>query len=530
MSDIYTNSIVSYLIRERYSDFESIIETGDQAASIDFVELQIEGAVEARFYYRQSHGNPPDWLRKFFGNNLEDEVQQQIYVSNAQAIVLLKVPVSNGTRFFAISFGTGRFLIKPEAIERNFGLRTVLNLTEANQIRHLDKKVISSNPKQTREQIAIPGQTAEFGVDIDRDILKGITGTSTNPRFGKSITGTDAYKASVQHDISSIAPWFSDLFEQYQSEHYKEAFSWVDLVAEVKDDRMIAQLDNHLLGIVNSRSHEEVHMAVPEIIDWEKVQGCKYSTRKRDEFAPGEINLTDFLSAAKPVDEDIDLDFLKTKRITAQDSDGNVMHNWPAYRCLVTELTLDDHLYLLSDATWFQVDRDFKSAVDAFFDDEMMASSVSYVNYTGQHEDEFNSELSKKLDAACMDKKNVRHGGGHSTIEVCDVLTPDKQLIHVKKYAGSAPLSHLFSQGLVSSQLLLGDQNFRRAAYDKIPDGKKRLLSVPRYKSADWTVIFAVLGRNVRELPFFSKVTLRLVAKDLTARGYSVQLDFIPKT
>ncbi|MGH3280464.1 MAG: TIGR04141 family sporadically distributed protein [Trebonia sp.] len=35
------------------------------------------------------------------------------------------------------------------------------------------------------------------------------------------------------------------------------------------------------------------------------------------------------------------------------------------------------------------------------------------------------------------------------------MLGPDNELIHVKRAAGSAPLSHLFSQGLVSAQSLV---------------------------------------------------------------------------
>jgi uncharacterized protein (TIGR04141 family) len=45
-------------------------------------------------------------------------------------------------------------------------------------------------------------------------------------------------------------------------------------------------------------------------------------------------------------------------------------------------------------------------------------------------------------------------GPSLSSLEICDLLGPDNELIHVKRAKGSAPLSHLFSQGLVSAQTL----------------------------------------------------------------------------
>jgi uncharacterized protein (TIGR04141 family) len=45
--------------------------------------------------------------------------------------------------------------------------------------------------------------------------------------------------------------------------------------------------------------------------------------------------------------------------------------------------------------------------------------------------------------------------GARSSLEICDLLGPNNELIHVKRAEGSAPLSHLFSQGLISAQSLV---------------------------------------------------------------------------
>jgi uncharacterized protein (TIGR04141 family) len=45
--------------------------------------------------------------------------------------------------------------------------------------------------------------------------------------------------------------------------------------------------------------------------------------------------------------------------------------------------------------------------------------------------------------------------GARSSLEICDLLGPGNELIHVRRAKGSAPLSHPFSQGLVSAQNLV---------------------------------------------------------------------------
>lgn len=59
-----------------------------------------------------------------------------------------------------------------------------------------------------------------------------------------------------------------------------------------------------------------------------------------------------------------------------------------------------------------------------------------------------------------MDAKVIYYGGGYSSIEVCDVLSKNGELIHVKRHNGSATLSHLFNQGLVSGELIREDRSF----------------------------------------------------------------------
>lgn len=132
--------------------------------------------------------------------------------------------------------------------------------------------------------------------------------------------------------------------------------------------------------------------------------------------------------------------------------------------------------------------------------------------------------------AVLLDLEIIRSSAITTRIEVCDILTSSSELIHIKRHLGSSDLSHLFSQGFVSAELLQNDADFRRLAQDRIT----RLGSQAAFRMFDvavepgrFEVVYGVIAnwgqRSLASaLPFFSKVTLRKTVQDLTNRGFRV--------
>ena len=73
----------------------------------------------------------------------------------------------------------------------------------------------------------------------------------------------------------------------------------------------------------------------------------------------------------------------------------------------------------------------------------------------GESEGTYNKSVQKATNLILLDKKCSRTMG--SEIEVCDLFSPQKQFIHVKRKTRSATLSHLFSQGVISADCFLSD-------------------------------------------------------------------------
>jgi uncharacterized protein (TIGR04141 family) len=123
-----------------------------------------------------------------------------------------------------------------------------------------------------------------------------------------------------------------------------------------------------------------------------------------------------------------------------------------------------------------------------------------------------------------MDADLISHGGGHSSIEFCDLLTSDKKLVHIKRYGGSSQLSHLFSQGVVSGELFVSDEGFREKLNEKLPAAHKLADIHARPNATEYEIVFGVISKsnNPLEIPFFSKVSLRNARRRLEGYGYMV--------
>src|SRR5699024_5889426 len=126
----------------------------------------------------------------------------------------------------------------------------------------------------------------------------------------------------------------------------------------------------------------------------------------------------------------------------------------------------------------------------------------------------------------CLDQQNINYKG--SQIEACDLLTDNKEFIHVKKWSSSSTLSHLFQQGIVSAQLLMNDIEFRRLLNEEIDDDNFKI-DINNYHSSNYTIVFSVLFKNddydFIDLPMFSKIVLVNSFQELNNFSYNVKLN-----
>jgi uncharacterized protein (TIGR04141 family) len=195
-------------------------------------------------------------------------------------------------------------------------------------------------------------------------------------------------------------------------------------------------------------------------------------------------------------------------------------------------------MYILDEGEFFEVRADYLQSLDAFIMD-IPASGISLPNTTPTtSEGVYNiGAAATSTQLLLLDKKLVRVSTRTTPIEICDLLSADGHLIHVKRHFGSSDLSHLFSQGLVSAELLQSSPEFRKSAIDIIrgeagSSSSFEIIDEDGLIPPDFEVVFAVAERwrgrtPAQALPFFSKINLREVTANLKARGFRVAFDRI---
>jgi uncharacterized protein (TIGR04141 family) len=480
----------------------------------------------AVFYYGESHMNKPRWLKNFFVPSFAENIE--LFNSSSSGVYLYKINIDSKNHIFALAFGYGWQFLKPGVYDERFGLIAALNIIDPEKLRKIDKKSMISAPKDTSEQLSKAGGIAEFGIDIEQDLLRSISGVPKDKdRFGKIVTGRDALTLSVKVDQLKIKNLIDACYERYRSKDYKKDFDWVDQIAEVKDPQVLEKLNNSLVENIKNNLFEKTWMAVPEIIEWETTEGFKYSGQANQEIFP-DISIKDFLSF---VQENITFELLKNRQVFGIDSlNQTVKFIWTAYQCLYSELKDDSsgNTFLLTNGKWYQVERDFNKIVETNYSDLLFTSSISLPDYNHKNEGDYNDSL-PTIDSnfISLDRKLINYGGKYNKIEFCDLLSKDKKIIHVKYYGGSSVLSHLFSQGLVSGELMISDSNYRKKVLEKITDSNFKLLKEKQKpKPVEFEIIYAIISssRKPLDIPFFSKVSLKNAKTRLESFGYRVSL------
>lgn len=506
-----TNRLNIYLIKEEFTGEDEIIKDGFEGHAIADV---------GTFYSAHSHVRPPDWITDFFGTALGTTFT--ILTASSRGVLVTKAEHEGKERTFAIVFGHGRHLLKDGVTEERFGLKVVLNSVERTSLRSIDRTALSAVPKQSREQMSRESEAASFGIDIEQDLVRAVTGRSKDSRLGKTISGGDALAASVKVNVNNVCDFLALCLERYVSDEYKTDFDWVDQIQEVRDPRARDQLNDWLVGRLNAGDTERVWMAPPSIVDWVEIKGFKLSTKKKAEL----VSDLDIRALIAEFDgEEVTLQRLKDRKVVSVSSKTDeAKDRWSAFNCIYAEASLDGSTYVLNNGKWYEIEQAFVDRVVADFS-AVSDAAVELPPYAHENEGKYNEAATETLDGAfCMDRKLIYHGGGRSSIEFCDILTPDKKLIHVKHYSGSAQLSHLFNQGVVSGELFVQDADFREKVNDKLPNSLKLADTSARPNPSDYDVIFAIISKSKKplDIPFFSKVNLRNARRRLEGYGYRV--------
>lgn len=500
----------------------------NQLINLDKVKAPIElSLANARVYlYIKQDFEPsiPEWATFFF--SAKPDLDTNVFGRNSSAGAILVIDYKDER--FVIPFGTGHHLINDNYIVKEFGLKITLNTISHNKIRSLDKGNYNETNLLTRSQSTKEVNMENLKVDSELDILTTLTGMCTEELLGDKVTGRDALVIMPDISFNEITELLDKIIEVYRRPLPNE-FEWVNNIKPA-DDEDVGILDLLLVGVINSGDYMDIVLGEPEIVDWERQKGYCFERRYKSPIYPV-IALEHFIEYCRTKDMDITLDVIKNKKIHTLNEQNEVINSWSIYRCLYAEIKNDERSYILRNGVWYCADGDFLTSIDnAINNIKVYEDCASLPVYSFEREEDYIQGLCDKDESfTLMDQKFIYHGGGHSKVEFCDVIKDDSTFIHIKYYTGSQSMSHLFSQGYISAELFVGDDDFRIKLNDKLPE-RLRVNPILRPNTYNYKIVFAIASRHElpKNLPVFSKINLKNFHRQLTNLGYNVRICRIP--
>jgi uncharacterized protein (TIGR04141 family) len=512
-----SRSLSIYLLRENITEPNNALKTLN---GVRRVELQIDRSVGV-LYYRRRPAAPPAWV-SFFSPHI---AANDFRTSSVSAVFI----ISAGQRLFALTFGQGRHLLALEAYEDNFGLTTTLNSVSPDQIRTVDRQTLDATGRLSHEQATRNISILEFGLDIDKDLLRAVSGPPQPATLARRFAGADALSVLATIDLATLQAKLREYLTQYRKTDYRERFPWVENIKPVTDRNVISQFDAELIDQLQDHIPDRVWLAVPDLVDWDDVEGFTYS-KTANEDLHDDISFATYLNDTGRDLPGLTLDVLRGDRVYCISSESQAPKaEWQIYKCIYGELENNGETYLLNAGKWYKVKREFLEDIDNEL--ARIHPSVILGPPAFQHDDEYHYNQSfcnnEPATYALMDRRTISYGGGSSRVEFCDVYSTRREMMHVKRYGGSGTLSHLFAQGVVSASLLLNDRQFRQEVNDTLPETHKLANPVEPIRSAEFEVAYVITGPP-RTLPVFSRITLRSSFRQLTNMGFRVTVTPVP--
>ncbi|WP_165843584.1 DUF6119 family protein [Burkholderia reimsis] len=511
---------------------------------VDEYSLGAKGKFGTLYVRKPLTESTPEWVG--FVSPQLNRLSRLDGLKNKSVSALLVTTVKG--RQFAIAFGHGRYMLDLECVETRFGIRVALNSISPDKIASLDRQTFEATPRISRTQALRATSVAEYGINEQQDLLRGLVGFTLDKYkedLGEVLAGMDSLKASVGIDLPQLEKFLEVALKRSLARDYQKidngqagAFAWVDNLEVVERPDILDELNGELWKLFEAEDFSTMWLAIPEIINWEDVTGFCYTRAELESSIHAALDIRDL---KKSLRSNATMETLRYRPIYMVLSSGVPPKVYYAYKCLYAEIKYNKELYILNAGSWYRVESSFKNLVEGYFKNIIRRDFVApFVEYDHDGEGKYNEAVAANLPRkyAMLDRKLISFGGKSSKIEVCDLYAvgsssgEKNRLIHVKRGRSSATLSHLFAQGLVSSTLLVSEPGFVAEVNKQLV--KQNFVKFPaKPVGSRYEVVFAIIdgpfGAKL-DLPFFSKVNLRVCGRALQNFGFTVSLLHIPES
>lgn len=452
---------------------------------------------------------------------------------------------------YAVSYDRGHLLLPDGLRDQSFGLSFLVRSLDADQVNSIIRRRPDAKGRTDTAKVAAGAQAWTLALAGSAEIIKRIGGKAKDLKV--TFHGRASSKITVEGgpgltmrfgvDPEDLVTDIRECARVCEEVEPNPALKFVEHVHQVTDttlkDLLFAELDE-LLGSHADVSDRLLPVVPTSLFDAHGAAHTVTISLGGTQIIPvSEFGLEDLLRCVRNRRPGRRVDAMKAGRVSLNADNGGLedLGGMSALKWIEATVADGTERYFLMDGDWFRIGDDYvlsaRTVIEPLFRTTPSITLPPWSTVANRTEREYNEHVANISSGQflCLDRdQNVRHPAGTSTssLEVCDLLGPGNELIHVKRAKGSAPLSHLFQQGLQGAQgLMHGPAHVRERFLQSVENRRHGRVLDPSFRPRK--LIYAILLENGQTLSPdtlfpFSQVALAHTANIL---GASVQVEVI---
>ncbi len=516
-----------------------------QHADTEFIEV---GGVSAVWIGIQEPEKKAEWTEEFATTTGLDLAYSE---RRCGGLLLLGI---DGIAY-ALSYGNGYRLIPDELTDQRFGLSFLIRRLDGGQVKDLVRRRANGRGRIDSTVVAAGAPVWMLGIAENVEIIRRIGGRAKNLKV--TFSSTDGRAVNVEGSVGlrmrfgvEPAALVADIREcarVCREEEPDPALEFIEYVQPVTDLDTKAVLDDELeklLAATGPDACEWLIPVVPTSVLQQYGQAHSFTIKighGKADLSPS-LELEDIIRRTRVQRDGERVKTLRCGHVSLNDDEAGkeVLASASADKWLEANVSYGARRFFLMDGDGFEIGADYvrasRDAISRLFPATPTISLPPWSLPERRTEYDYNCyvEARSRGQYLCLDKNRAVRDplGARSPLEICDLLGPEDELIHVKRAEGSAPLSHLFSQGLISAQSLVAGppavlERFVRTVAI-LPRGRSLAAGFKPTK-----VVYAILLPKGKQLTPdtlfpFSQATLAHAARILGTYGIDVEVVGIP--
>lgn len=506
-------------------------------------ELTVINGREALFLHAPALSRVPDWCV-----DASRTTGIAVHYETTDAGALLFIDVDG--RVYSVAYGVGHYWLSDHAKDPRFGLAVALRGIDADQIKGLVRQLPGQRGRTDSTLIASGVSIWHLGLERQCDVIRRIGGNGldldlTCSRGGDrpvALSGSDGLTVRLGTAPVDFVRDIRELASVASRENPHPDLAFAENITPVTSNEFLDELDGALdehLADEHAESSAALSLSVPEAAREHLAATRLFQYRVGSVTrSTGDLQLEDLVQRARVQRAGHRVSALRNGRVELHGDTLSMtlmLHRSAAIKWLEATGSIHERRFFLLEGQWYEIATCYVEEVRDYVTrllNRPAPLSKLPAWQPGQEEKDYNLHVADvRPEYVCLDRQGVTTRlQKPNGVEICDLLGPDDELIHVKRARNSAPLSHLFAQGMVSFHTLYHAAEARKK-FARLVAERGRGRGIPE-DFVPKKVVFAILLKageqvTVETLFPFSQVMLRQTALYLQGKA-EVEVVAIP--